>query len=75
MVYKISCFDSTQHKVLSNLTIQAESFDSARKTIINIIPKSTKMIMLIQDGKTVDKAVWYWIGCGRWHDNSGNIIE
>lgn len=75
MVYRISCFDAEQHKILSNLLIHEESFTKAKDAAIDIIPNNTKMIMLIPEGSTVDKAIWYWVGCRRWQDNSGKIIN
>ena len=75
MVYCVSFFDSEQHKILSGISLHAENFTKAKDAAIGIIPNNTQMIMLIPEGSTVDKAIWYWVGCGRWRDNSGKAIK
>jgi hypothetical protein len=64
-----------QHKTLSNLKIHSENINTARKAVIDIMPKNTKKIMLIEEGEIANKTIWYWIGSEMKHDKSISGID
>jgi hypothetical protein len=73
-IFKVSYFDSLHHKIISDISILARNINSAKTNAMKVIPKDTKMIMLIKDGATVDNAIWHCVGCKDWHDNTGKAI-
>jgi hypothetical protein len=72
--YKVSYFNSSQRKIISDIRIYARDEEHAKITATNIIPCTTKLIMLILENSEIDKAIWHWIGCRGWYDNKGTLL-
>jgi hypothetical protein len=74
-IFKVSYFDSSHHRIISDISIIAKNIVSAKTSAIKSIPKDTKIIMLIKEGATVCNAIWYLVECNEWCDSTGKSIK